>query len=229
MKRGLMCLAAVLPLLAADRKADDIKRLDAATTDLVEIMHAKDGGVPQDLMEKARCVGVIPGAKRAGFIVGVDYGKGILTCRIHDSNRWSAPAFITMQGGSFGLQIGAGETDVVFTVMNASGEQKLMKDKVELGGDVMAAIGPLGRNVQADTDVLMHAEILAWSRARGVFAGVDVKGSSLRADHDDDVAMYGPNVTHQEILMGKVPPPPAAQRLYRELERYAPKKPSGGD
>lgn len=228
MKRGLMCLAAVLPLLAADRKADDIKRIDAATTDLIEIMHAKDGGIPQDLMQKARCVGIIPGAKRAGFIVGVDYGKGILTCRIHDSNRWSAPAFIQIQGGSFGAQIGVGETDVVFTVMNQSGVDKLLKDKVELGGDVAAMIGPVGRNVQADTDVLMHAEILAWSRARGVFAGVDVKGSTLHTDNDDDAGMYGPNVSHHDILMGKVPAPPEAQRLYRELERYAPKKPSSG-
>ncbi|HTS77527.1 MAG TPA: lipid-binding SYLF domain-containing protein [Bryobacteraceae bacterium] len=221
MKRGLVCLAAVLPLLAADRKADDIKRIDAATTDLIEIMHAKDGGIPETLMQKAECVGIIPGAKRAGFIVGVDYGKGIITCRIHDTNRWSAPAFIQVQGGSFGLQIGAGETDVVFTVMNESGVRKLLKDKVQLGVDVAGMAGPVGRNVQANTDVLMRAEMLSWSRARGVFAGVDLKGATLHTDHDDDVALYGPDVTHMELLRGKVPRPAAAERLYRELERYA--------
>lgn len=230
MKRGLLCLAAVLPLLAADRRAEDIKRIDAATTDFIEIMHAKDGGVPQDLMQRAECVGIIPGAKRAGFIVGVNYGKGILTCRTAGSrDRWSAPAMIILEGGSFGLQIGAGETDLVFTVMNRSGADKLLKDKVELGGDVAAMVGPLGRDVQANTDALMRAEIIAWSRSRGVFAGVDVHGSSLRADHEDDVALYGEKISHREILTENVKPPAEAQRLYRELERYAPKKPTGGE
>jgi lipid-binding SYLF domain-containing protein len=231
MKRGLICLAAALPLLAADtnRKAADIKRLDAATTVLIEMMHAKDGGIPADLMQRAECVGVIPGAKRAGFIVGGNYGKGILTCRVHDTNRWSAPAFIILEGGSVGLQIGAGETDVVFTVMNERGVHDMLKDKVQIGGDVAAMVGPLGRDVQANTDAMMRAEIISWSRARGVFAGIDLHGGSLRADKEDDAAMYGDNVTHTEILTGKVPNPPEAERLDRELQRYAPKKPTGGD
>ena len=230
MKRGLLCLAAVLPLLAADRRTDDLKRIDAATTDLIEIMHAKDGGVPQDLMQKAQCVGMIPGAKRAGFIVGVNYGKGILTCRIPGNpDHWSAPAFIVMEGGSIGLQIGAGETDLLFTVMNRSGVDKLLKDKVALGADVSAMAGPLGRDVQANTDATMRAEILSWSRSRGVFAGVDVHGATLRADNDDNAALYGADVTYREIIYGKVKTPPEAQRLYRELERYAPKKTTGGE
>jgi SH3 domain-containing YSC84-like protein 1 len=221
MKRGLLCLAAMLPLLAADRKADDIKRIDAATTDLIEMMHSKDGSIPETLMQKAQCIGIIPSAKRAGFIVGVDYGKGILTCREHDTNRWSAPAFIQVKGGSFGLQIGAGETDVVFAVMHESGMHKLLADKVQLGVDVAGMAGPVGRNIQADSDLTMRAEILSWSKAHGVFAGADLKGAMLNADHDDDVAMYGPDVTHTEILTGKVARPAAAQRLYRELARYA--------
>ncbi len=221
MIRGLVCLAAALPLLAADRRADDVKRIDAATTDLVEMIHAKDGGIPETLLQKSQCIGIVPAAKRAGFIVGVDYGKGIVSCRIHDTNRWSAPAFIQIEGGSFGAQIGAGETDVVFAVMHEDGMHALLKDKVELGVDVAGMAGPVGRNIQANSDVLMRAEILSWSRARGVFAGVDLKGATLHTDHDDDVAMYGPDVTHQAILDGTVATPAAAVRLHRELERYA--------
>ena len=156
MKRGLLCLVAALPLLA-DRQSDDMKRIDAATTTLIEIMHAQDGGIPSDLMQKAHCVGIIPGMKRAGFIVGANYGKGLVTCRTGGRNRWSAPDMVVLSGGSFGLQIGAGETDVVFTIMNQDGENRLMKDKVTIGGEVAAMAGPVGRTVQAQTDALMTA------------------------------------------------------------------------
>ena len=223
-----ICLGLILAVsLFADRREDAVKRIDASTTTLVEIMHAKDGGVPQDLMQKARCLGIMPAAKRAGFIFGGQYGKGLITCRIHDSNRWSAPSMVILQGGSFGLQIGAGETDILFTVMNQDGENKLSKDKVTLGGDVTAAIGPLGRSVQAQTDAAMHAEILTWSRARGVFAGVDVNGASLRPDNEDNEALYGRHVSQVDILHGTVPRPPEAHALYAELERYAPVKRPG--
>ncbi len=217
-------LAASLFAADAGRKADDIKRIEAAATTLVEIQHAKDGGIPQDLLEKAHCVGIIPAAKRAGFLVGGQYGKGILTCRIHGTNRWSAPDMIVLEGGSFGLQIGAGETDIVMAVMNDNAERRMRNSKVEIGGDVMAAAGPLGRSVSADTNATMRAEILTWSRARGVFAGVDLKGASLRPDNDDNAALYGRTVTPDEILSGKVPHPAQARALYAELERYAPSK-----
>jgi len=220
MKRGLLCLIAALPLLA-DRAGDDVKRIDGATTDMIEIMHAKDGGVPEDLMEKAHCVGVIPGMKRLGFVVGANYGKGLITCRIHGSNHWSAPSMVILEGGSIGVQIGAGETDVLFTVMNQQGEDRLMKDKVTLGGEVAAMAGPVGRTVQAQTDAMMTAEILSWSRSRGAFAGVDLTGASLRPDNDDNRALYGKDVTQREILHGDVTAPPAAGRLHHELERYA--------
>jgi SH3 domain-containing YSC84-like protein 1 len=227
MKFACLSLILALPLLA-DRKADDVKRIDASTTTLHEIMHAKDGGIPDDLMRRARCVGIIPAAKRAGFVFGGQYGKGVITCRLHDSNRWSGPSMVVLEGGSFGLQIGAGETDIVFTVMNESGENKLSKDKVTIGADVTAAIGPLGRSVAADTDASMHAEILTWSRARGVFAGADVNGASLRPDNDDNEALHGRHMSQIEILHGA--PVPEAHALYVELDRYAPvKKPGTGE
>jgi lipid-binding SYLF domain-containing protein len=139
-------------------------------------------------------------------------------------NKWSAPSLIIIEGGSIGLQIGLGETDLVFTVNNQSGEDKLMKDKVTIGGDVAGMIGPVGREAQAQTDALMHAEILSWSRSRGVFAGVSLEGASLRADNNDNRALYRREVTQQEILHGKVMPPSAARPLYQALRKYAPGK-----
>lgn len=227
MKRGLLCLVAALPLLA-DRQNDDMKRIDVATTALSEIMHASDGGIPSDLMQRAHCVGVIPGMKRAGFIVGANYGKGFVTCRTGGMNKWSAPDMVVLEGGSFGLQIGAGETDIVFTIMNRDGVNRLMKDKVTIGGEVAAMAGPVGRTVQAQTDALMTAEILSWSRSRGIFAGVDLNGASLRADNEDNRALYGRDITSREILHGDAQPPPDCARLYGELGRYAWKEPHTG-
>ena len=229
MKYAFLSLLAVVPLLAADRQENDIKRIQAAASTLSEIMHAKDGGIPSDLMQKAHCVGIIPGLKRAGFVLAAEYGKGVLTCRVHDTNRWSAPAMIVLAGGSVGLQIGAGETDVVFIVTNQSGEEKLMKDKVAIGADVMAAAGPVGRDVSAQTDAAMRAEMLSWSRSRGVFAGVSLQGANLHADGDDNRALYGRDVTQQEILHGHLTAPEGAHALYVELERYAPKNPRTGE
>lgn len=223
MKFAALMMAGVVCLFAADsdRKADDVKRIEAATSTLVDIQNAKDGGIPRHLLERAHCVGIIPAAKKAGFIVGGQYGKGILTCRIHGTERWSAPSMIVYEGGSFGLQIGAGETDVVFTVMNDHAEQRMKGSKVQIGADVMAAAGPIGRSISADTNATMHAEVLTWSRARGVFAGVDLKGGSLRNDNDDNAALYGAAATPNRILDGRVPPPPQARALYTELRHYA--------
>lgn len=229
MKRLLLfSLVASFPLLAS-RREDVAKRIDIASQDLKDVMHAKDKGIPEDLMEKAHCIGIIPGMKRAGFVFGADYGKGLVTCRIAGTNHWSAPSMVIMQGGSFGLQIGAGETDVVFAVMNASGERRLREDKFTIGAEASAMAGPIGRNIQAETDAMMRAEILSWSRARGVFAGVDLNGASLRPDNDDNRTLYGKEVGQDQILHDEgVKPPPEAAPLYAELERYARREPKTG-
>lgn len=152
MKFTLLGVLLALPVLAqgdgVKRRADDDKRIETSSAVLSEIMHAKDRGIPQDLMEKAHCVGIVPSLKRAGFIVGAKYGKGIVTCRIHDTNRWSAPSMIIIEGGNIGFQIGVGETDIIFTVMNQRGEDKLTKDKVTIGADAAGMIGPLGRELK---------------------------------------------------------------------------------
>jgi lipid-binding SYLF domain-containing protein len=211
--------------LLADTRKDAIHRIDSAEGVLHEIMQSPDRGIPRDLMQKAHCVGIVPSLKRVGFIVGAKYGKGIVTCRTADG--WSAPSTIIIEGGNIGLQIGLGETDVVFAVMNGMGENRLMKDKVTIGTEAAAMAGPVGRDAQAQTDVLMRAEILSWSRSRGVFAGVSLDGASLRADNDDNEALYGRRVTQQEVLHGHIAPPDAAGRLYDELNQYAPPLRSG--
>ena len=161
-----------------------------------------------------------PRVKKAGFIVGAKYGKGILVCRT--GHGWSAPSTVIVEGGSFGFQIGAGETDVVLVVQNKSGERRLMQDKFTFGASAGAMAGPVGRTAQAETDAELHAEILSYSRSRGLFAGIDLSGSTLRPDNDDNQAIYGRQVTQREILTGKVRPPAAADRLYAELNRYSP-------
>jgi lipid-binding SYLF domain-containing protein len=222
MKAAYLGLFAVCSLMA-DTRSDAIRRIETAEDVLHEIVQAPDRGIPRDVMEKAHCVGIVPGLKRAGFIVGAKYGKGIVTCRTAGGSSWSAPSMIIIEGGNIGFQIGAGETDLVFAVMNARGENHLMEDKFTIGGDVAAMVGPVGRDAQAQTDAMMHAEILSWSRSRGVFAGVSLDGASLRADNDDNEAIYGSRVRQQEVLHGHVQPPDVAGRLYDELNRYAPR------
>jgi lipid-binding SYLF domain-containing protein len=216
----------MLPLTAAflfgANEASTQKRITESAAVLTEIMGAKDRGIPEDLLEKAECVGVVPNLKRAGFIVGAKYGKGIVVCRT--SNGWSAPSTVRIEGGSVGLQIGAGETDLVFIVMNRRGMDKLMKDKFTLGADASVMAGPVGRSAEARTDAMMHAEILAYSRSRGVFAGISLEGATLRPDHGDNRELYGRAVTQAEILRGEVKPPASAAPLYAELNRYAREK-----
>jgi lipid-binding SYLF domain-containing protein len=199
------------------------RRIHESGTVLSEIMDAGDHAIPADLLRKATCVGVVPRLKRAGFIVGAKYGKGVITCRFEGTG-WSAPSTIRIEGGSIGLQIGAGETDLVFIVMNKSGEEKLMSDKFTLGGDVSVMAGPIGRSANAETDAAMRAEILAYSRSHGVFAGVSLEGATLRPDNDDNAKIYGHRVTQREILHGEVTPPESASALYAVLNRYAPNK-----
>jgi len=216
------CIGLLLPLTAAflyGGEASTEKRITESATVLSEIMHAKDKGIPDDLLDHAQCVGVIPNLKRAGFIVGAKYGKGVVTCRADSA--WSAPSTVRIEGGSIGLQIGAGETDVVFIVMNQRGMDRLMEDKFTIGGDASVMAGPVGRSGQAQTDAMLHAEILAYSRSRGVFAGISLEGATLRPDKDDNRDMYGASVTQREILRGEVKRPAVADPLYAELNRYA--------
>lgn len=195
------------------------KRVLASAEVLNEILHAKDRGIPEDLIRKAECVGVVPSLKRAGFIVGAKYGKGLVVCRT--ARGWSAPATIRIEGGSFGFQIGAGETDLIFIVMNRHGVRDLMKDKFTLGGDASVMAGPVGRSGTAQTDALMRAEILSYSRSHGIFAGVALEGATLRPDNGDNREIYGRAITQRQILTGQVWRPAFASPLYGELDRYS--------
>ncbi len=223
-RAGVTLAAAGMLAFAADERSNAIKRIQEAATVFEEINSAPDKGVPQEILEKAQCIGIVPGMKRAGFVVGGNYGKGVVVCRTARGPGWTGPAVIRVEGGSFGLQIGAGETDVVFIVMNQPGMDKLLADKFTVGGDAAAMAGPVGRSASANTDAMMHAEILSYSRARGVFAGITLNGSTLRPDNKENQALYGREVTNREILTGKVKAPDAAQPLYAALKKYTPAK-----
>src|SRR5215467_1605245 len=220
MKAVVLTLAlAPMILFAADPRKEAIDRISEATTVLHEVMSAPDKGIPEEILGKAQCVAIIPGVKKAGFIVGAKYGKGILVCRTGQG--WSGPATVIVEGGSIGFQIGASETDVVLVVKNKSGQQKLTQDKFTFDASAGAAAGPVGRTAQAATDAQLHAEILSYSRSRGLFAGVDLGGATMRPDNDANRAVYGRSITQADILDGKVPEPAEAKNLYTELNRYA--------
>lgn len=222
-----MCalIPAMVPAFAADKVLEEHnKRIVESAHVLGEIMGADDKGIPKDLLQKAQCIGVVPNLKRVGFIVGAKYGKGVLTCRTENAEGWSAPSTIRVEGGSIGLQIGAGETDLVFIVMNHSGMEKLTKDKFTVGGDASVMAGPVGRTAEAQTDALMKAEILAYSRSHGIFAGISLDGATLRPDNDDNAKIYGHPVTQEELLHGRVPAPADARPLFDEINRWAPYK-----
>lgn len=194
---GLVCSLG----LFADR-ADVMKRLHESAEVINQIQSVPEKGIPQELLEKAHCIGVIPDMKKGGFIVGAKYGKGFLTCRM--ATGWSAPSAVKVEGGSFGALIGGGEVDLVLVVMNQEGAEKLMKSEFTLGGSAGVMAGPVGRSASAQTDALMHAQILSYSRSRGAFAGVSLDGSTFRSDDKDNQYLYGKPVTHKEILTGKV-------------------------
>ena len=222
--RFCLTLFLIAPALCLASDSSAQKRITDSTEVLNDILTAKDKGIPEDLLEKAQCVGIVPNLKRAGFIVGAKYGKGVVVCRESGATGWSAPSTIRIEGGSVGLQIGAGETDVVFIVMNESGVSKLLRDKFTVGADASAMAGPVGRSTEARTDAMMRAEILAYSRSRGVFAGISLEGATLRPDRDDNRDLYGHEITQREILQGHVKAPAAAEPLYAELNKYAPYK-----
>ncbi len=224
LRLGLVAVALTSAMFAAETKENAMKRIDEAGKVFGEINSAEDKGIPRELLEGAQCIGIIPGMKRVGFVIGGNYGKGVIVCRSNGRNGWTAPAMVRVEGGSFGLQIGAGETDVVFVVMHKRGMDKLLEDRFTIGGDISAMAGPIGRSGSASTDAMMHAEILSYSRARGVFAGITLNGSTLRPDKDDDRMLYGRDVTQQEILNGTVKAPAGTEALYTSLNQYAPAK-----
>lgn len=209
---------------AASDRSDEVKRLQRATEVFSEIMKTPDKGIPEDLLDKCECVGIVPGLKKGGLGLGGKYGKGLIMCRKPDRS-WTAPSFITIEGGSIGLQIGFTQIDVVMLMMNRKGVEKLIGDKFTIGADASAAAGPVGRQTAAQTNIRMDAEILTYSRAKGLFAGVSLDGATLRADKDDNRDFYGKDVDARKILLeGAVEMPAEARPLASALSWKSPKK-----
>jgi len=207
---------------AGEREVKVNDRLDASADTLIDMMRASDHGIPQELLDKARCVVVVPGMKKAGFIFGAKYGRGFAVCRRAGGSGWSAPAAMRVEGGSVGFQIGASETDVVLLVTNEGGMKHLLSDKFTLGGEASAAAGPVGRNATAQTDAQLNAEMLSYSRSRGLFAGVSLEGATLRPDEEANRELYGHDATNHEILTGDFKTPAAAAKFERALHRNSP-------
>jgi lipid-binding SYLF domain-containing protein len=196
-------------------------RLTESATVLKEIMQAPDQGIPEDLLSDAYCVVVVPGVKKAGFVVGGKYGRGFAVCRKDNRTGWAAPAAVRMEGGSVGFQIGASETDVIMLVMDKRGMDGLLSSKFTLGGEAEVAAGPVGRSGTAQTDATMRAKILSYSRSRGIFAGVALSGATLRQDLNENKEMYGQTISNKEVLNTGVTPPPAAAALLELLNKYS--------
>ena len=212
-------LALTTTLLAADR--EPAKRLTESASVFSEIMATPDKGIPQDLLEKAHCIVIVPELKTAAFIVGGKYGKGYLSCRNKGGVGWSAPATVRIEGGSVGFQIGGSETDLIMLVMSARGAEKLLQSKFTLGAEGSVAAGPVGRTATAQTDAQMHAEILSWSRSQGLFVGIALEGATLREDLDDNAALYGSKLGNREIVTDGRATPQSGQRLIGLLDKYS--------
>ncbi len=219
---GVFAAALVAAPVFAQKTA--AARLDAATADLHEMMNASDKGIPQDLLNKATCVVVVPNLKKGGFIVGAEYGKGFFTCRKETGVGWSAPGAIRITGGKFGLLIGGAETDLIMLVMNKDGMEHLLKDKTQIGGEASAAAGPVGRDSSAMTDAMMHAEILTYSRQRGIFGGIDLTGAAMTEDKDAIKELYGEALTNKEIVKGTAHVPAEAEQFIHTLDRLSSRK-----
>jgi SH3 domain-containing YSC84-like protein 1 len=200
---------------AGSAKEDATERLENATTVVHEIMGMPDKGIPEEVLGHAKCIAVVPHMIKGGLIFGGKGGKGVATCRT--ANGWSAPAFITISGGNWGLQIGVEAVDLVMIIQNEKGMQKLLSSNFHVGADASAAAGPVGRHAEAGTNWKMDTEILTYSRAKGVFAGLTLEGASIRQDSDSRHAIYGSNVTTRALLLGKVPAPSAAQPFLAEV------------
>jgi lipid-binding SYLF domain-containing protein len=220
MKLFILAASALLPVTGLMARSVQ-ERLNDATAVFNEIMATPDKGIPQDLLAKAQCVVIVPGEKKAAFVVGGEYGRGFAVCRRESGMGWGAPGSVRLEGASVGFQIGASSTDVVMLVMNRDGMEKLTRDKFTLGADASVAAGPVGRTASAETDAMLHAEMLAWSRSKGLFGGVSLAGSTMRNDMDENEHLYGRRVTNRDVLMTAMHTPPAAEELIHTLDRYS--------
>jgi SH3 domain-containing YSC84-like protein 1 len=215
---GLML---VVPAFAQEKEQDRLKESGLVLRDILE---SPDKGIPHDLIKKAECVVVYPSVKKAAFVVGASYGRGVMTCRTGQNftGPWSAPTMMALEGASFGLQIGGEATDFILLIMNEKGARSVLSSKVKLGGDASAAAGPVGRTTSAETDIVMKAEILSWSRAQGLFAGVSLDGSTMRTDDAANKHIYGKEVSGKDIVYKhEVPAPPSASQMLAELNKIS--------
>lgn len=224
LKAGMLVMLAATLLastmaVAADEPSEQVKRMDAAAAVLDEIMGTPDKGIPEELLDSAKCVAVIPSMVKIGFVFGGRHGRGLATCRTKSG--WSAPAPFTVTGGSWGLQIGGEAVDVVMLVMNDNGMEKMLSSKFKIGADASAAAGPVGRHVEGETDWKMRAEVLTYSRARGAFAGVTVNGASITQDKDGTRILYGRMIPSAQILKGQVKDPQGSHKFLATVKKYA--------
>jgi lipid-binding SYLF domain-containing protein len=216
---ALLCMAGMsLPMFAASDKAALDERLEASRTVIDEIMQTPDKGVPDSIVKQATCIAVVPSLKKGAFVVGAQYGQGVVTCRT--GRGWSGPVFIRMAGGSFGFQIGGQGTDLVLVAVNDKGLQDLLKSKFKIGGDASASAGPVGRNAQASTDISLKAELLTYSRSKGLFAGIDLDGTTVSQNTDDTTLLYGEPHPFEQILKGNVLPTEDARPFLRTVAKY---------
>ena len=219
MRMILAATLAIVPLLAKNNEA--VKRLDEAAAVFSEVMAAPDKGIPQEMLENAHCIVIVPSLKTAAFVVGGKYGKGYVSCRNKSGSGWSAPGTVRIEGGSVGFQIGGSTTDLIMLVMSERGADKLLSSKFTLGAEGSVAAGPVGRTATAQTDAQMHAEILSWSRSQGLFAGLALEGATLRQDLDDNATLYGSKMENRQIVTTGVRPPKAAAKLITLLNKYS--------
>ncbi len=219
----LIALIALSSAAFAQSNTEDA-RLKLAADVIKEVMSIKDKAIPQELLEKAQCAVIVPGLKKGAFIVGAKFGRGYFTCRQNDGVGWKSPAAIRIEGGSVGFQIGGAEMDVILLVMNKRGAERLLSSKFTMGGEASVAAGPVGRDSSAQTDGKLTAEILSYSRQRGVFAGISLQGATLREDMDSNKALYGQRLTSKEVFEKNPAAPAAARELLQELNRYSSRK-----
>ena len=224
MKKIAIAAAALLSLttgmFASERRDADLDRLQTSSTVLSQIMSAPDRAIPDSIMSGAKCIAIIPSSMKASFIFGANYGKGVATCRTEKG--WSSPTFFKLTGGSFGFQAGGQASDLVLIIRTDDGMKQLLHSKFKLGADASAAAGPVGRDAQASTDLTMRAQVLTYSRARGLFLGVSLSGGVIKQDDADTQAFYGKDWTYYSLLRGEVPPPKDAEVLLNTVEKYAP-------
>ncbi len=221
MKSVIIAGLALTATLLASEANEAAKRLHESAAVLSEVMATPDKGVPEDLLEKAHCIVIVPSLKTGAFIVGAKYGKGFLSCRNRIGSGWSAPASVRIEGGSVGFQIGGSTTDLIMLVMSEEGADKLLQSKFTLGAEGSVAAGPVGRTATAQTDAQMHAEILSWSRSQGLFAGVALEGATLREDLDDNAALYGSKLENRDIVTHGRRVPKSGAALIGLLDKYS--------